>query len=525
MAPSDADDAGRPSARPVGLLGLAAATPESRDRYADFLRAFSIVVVVFGHWLIAYVTWVDGKIDGANALEIIDGIWVLTWVLQVMPLFFFVGGFSNVRSWDSAQRRGDGYAAFLYTRMLRMIRPTSVFLGVTLVVIVVLDAVNLADNAVFPASELIARPLWFLGVYMIVIALSPAMVALHRRYGVGVVIAMLAVIVAVDVARFGLDISAIGYVNYPVVWLMVHQLGFLYADGGLARAGKALAGSAIVTLLLLVNLGPYPGSMVGLSRDQFSNMDPPTIAIATLAIWQVGLAMVLRSPISRWLQRLRVWAGVIYVNSVIMTVFLWHLTALLFGIGILFPLGFPQPAAGSVQWWALRPVWILVLLTLLAILLAGFGRFEARGMRRVAFGARQTGLDTPVAVQAALGATLVLLGVLGFAMGGMHQLFSTTGTELIVFNLNPMLNVIHIALGWMLLRGSVKAHEVQLAMSAGAGILLVMLGVYGWVAAAGGVTNRLAVNEADTVLHFAAAAVAAFVASVSTRRGRAPSSG
>ena len=126
------------------------------DRYADFLRAFSILVVVFGHWLIAVVTWQDGKVDGANALEVIDGIWVVTWVLQVMPLFFFVGGFSNLRSWESAQARGDGYASFLYTRMLRMMRPTAVFLGISLVVITVLDAMNVGDNAVFPASELIA---------------------------------------------------------------------------------------------------------------------------------------------------------------------------------------------------------------------------------------------------------------------------------------------------------------------------------------------------------------------------------
>jgi hypothetical protein len=30
-------------------------TPASRDRYVDFLRAFSIVVVVIGHWTIALI--------------------------------------------------------------------------------------------------------------------------------------------------------------------------------------------------------------------------------------------------------------------------------------------------------------------------------------------------------------------------------------------------------------------------------------------------------------------------------------
>ena len=144
------------------LSEIAASTPETRDRYVDFLRAFSILVVVLGHWLIAVVTWQDGKVDGENALELIDGIWILTWLLQVMPLFFFVGGFSNLRSWEGVERRGDGYAVFLYTRMLRMMRPTAVFLGIPLVVISFLELWNVADNVVFTVAELIARPLWFL---------------------------------------------------------------------------------------------------------------------------------------------------------------------------------------------------------------------------------------------------------------------------------------------------------------------------------------------------------------------------
>lgn len=489
----DAD--GRP-----GLLGLAAATPESRDRYVDFLRAFSILVVVFGHWLIAVVTWKDGKVGGANALELIDGIWVLTWVLQVMPLFFFVGGFSNLRSWEAGQRRGEGYAVFLYTRTLRMMRPTIVFLGVGLVVITILDAFNVADDAVFPSSELIARPLWFLGVYMIVVSVAPAMARLHRQYGVKVPLAMLAIAAAVDITRFGFDISAISYVNYPVVWLMAHQLGFFYADGTLARARRWLLGGAFISLLALVNLGPYPGSMVGLSRDEFSNMDPPTLAIAALILGQVGLAMVFRASISRWLQRLRVWAAVIYVNAVIMTVFLWHLTALLFGIGILFPLGFPQPEAGSAQWWALRPVWIGLLMVLLAVLVLAFGRFEARGLQRMSAVPSRAARSATAAAQAALGTVLLVLGILGFAMGGLHQLFAE-GTELIVFNLNPMLSLIHLLIGWILVSGSIRGVTIRVAMSAVAAGGLAVLAILGWLSSTTALTDRLALNTADTWVH------------------------
>ena len=96
---------------------LAEATPETRDRYIDFLRAFSILVVVFGHWLMAGPEMVDGELRIGHLLA--EARWAqwATWLLQVMPIFFFVGGFSNAGSWRSARRRGITYAAWLRDRL------------------------------------------------------------------------------------------------------------------------------------------------------------------------------------------------------------------------------------------------------------------------------------------------------------------------------------------------------------------------------------------------------------------------
>jgi fucose 4-O-acetylase-like acetyltransferase len=499
---------------------LAARTPPDRDRSVDFLRAFSIAVVVLGHWLIAAVTWKGGEIEGTNALEVIDGVWIATWLLQVMPLFFFVGGFSNLRSWRSTLRKGGGYAAFLHGRLVRMMRPTVVFLGIGVAVTATLDAVNLADNVVFPASTLITRPLWFLGVYFIVVALAPAMVSLHERFGVRVVFGLVTLAAAVDVARFGFDLSAVGYVNYPAVWLLAHQLGFFYADGKLsAAAGRWMAVGGIAALAALVNLGPYPGSMVGLSTDEFSNMDPPTIVIVALTVWQAGLALALRRRLSAWLAGTRPWAAVIFVNSVIMTAFLWHLTAMLLGIGILYPLGWPQPEIGTGLWWALRPIWVAVLTILLAGFVALLGRFEQRGLgRRAPVPAAASGASI---VTAAIGATLLVLGVLGFAMGGMHQLFSTTGTDLIVFRLNPFHNVLHLGLGWLFLWASVRAPPVIAGASAVGSSVLITLAIVGIAMVGDPDGNYLAANAADNVFHVAAA-VAALVPVWAARRPVAP---
>ena len=67
---------------------LAEATPDSRNRYVDFLRAFSILVVVFGHWLMAGPEMVDGELRIGHLIS--EARWAqwATWLLQVMPIFF-----------------------------------------------------------------------------------------------------------------------------------------------------------------------------------------------------------------------------------------------------------------------------------------------------------------------------------------------------------------------------------------------------------------------------------------------------
>jgi hypothetical protein len=262
-----------------------------------------------------------------------------------------------------------------------------------------------------------------------------------------------------------------------------------------------------------MGLGPYPGSMVGLSTDEFSNMDPPTLAIVALIFWQAGAAMVLRHRVSAWLRRVRVWAGVIYINSVIMTLFLWQLAVMLLGIGILYPLGWPQPEAGTASWWALRPVWILALVVILGGFVAGLGRFEQRGFGRTApVGA------TGSASAAALAATLLVWGVLGFALGGMHQLFSVTGTELLVFQLNPFQNILHLALGGIVLWGAVRPRTSARPALLGAGLALAVLTVLGLAWVGDPEVNRLAANGADNVLHAVLAAVALLLAAAPGRR-------
>jgi fucose 4-O-acetylase-like acetyltransferase len=497
-------------------MQMAEATPPSRDRFIDAARGFAILVVVLGHWLIAVVSWQGGEVEGTNALAVIPGLWIVTWVLQVMPLFFFVGGAANAWTWsgvvDRAGSAGPGaYAGFVAGRVTRLLRPTAVFLGIGLAVATVLDATNVADSVLRPATRLITQPLWFIGIYLIVVALAPPMLALHRRFGAGVPAALAAGAVAVDLLRFGADLGGVGYVNFALVWLFVHQLGFFYADGRLPGRPWRYALAGLAAMVLLVVAGPYPGSMVGLPGDEISNMDPPTVVILALTLWQAGLALTVRPAVDRLLRRARAWAAVIAVNAVIMTVFLWHLTALLLAIGILYPLGFPQPAAGTTQWWVLRPVWVAVLLALLGVLVALFGRFEMGG-RRDRAAPPDAAAAGWIALSSALGSVYVVVGVLGFALGGLDQVFSTTGSELVIFRVNPLVNVIHLALGAGLVRAAARSVDGARRAALAAAVVLAAMTALGWLWAGGSGTNYLAANAAVNVLHAVTAAMAAAAA-------------
>jgi hypothetical protein len=59
-----------------------------------------------------------------------------------------------------------------------------------------------------------------------------------------------------------------------------------------------------------------------------------------------------------------------------MTLFLWHMTAFLLAIFVLWPLGLGHDHDGGIRWWLERPLWIAVPALILFGLVRIFGRFE-----------------------------------------------------------------------------------------------------------------------------------------------------
>jgi fucose 4-O-acetylase-like acetyltransferase len=363
------------------ISDLAAATPDKRDRYVDFLRGLSVVVVVLGHWFGAVVQVTDGRLQAASALDVVPGLWIVTWLLQIMPIFFFVGGFSNYVTYEGLQRLGEGIGTFLRGRASRLLRPVGIFLLFWAIVAPFAVRIpGLPDGAIRHARTVLLGPLWFIGAYIVLVALAPAMIALHHKYRIKTLGTLGLLPIAIDLLRFGVEVPGIGWSNFLFVWLFIHQLGFFYADGTFDRVPRRffwlMAIVGFGAMIALTQTRTYPASMVGVVQDEISNMAPPTLAIMVFGVYQVGVAMLARPALSRWLQRKRPWSLVIAVNASIMTLFLWHLSALVIAIGLLLPLGFPQPPMGSATWWLTRPLFYAAAALVLAVLVFVWGRFE-----------------------------------------------------------------------------------------------------------------------------------------------------
>ena len=370
----------------AATAAAADATPIDRNRIVDLWRVVAIVVVVLGHWTVAAI-WVkpDGDVALLSALEWVPYAAWVTWLVQVMPVFFLVGGYANARALRTVivgeQRRRD----WITIRTRRMWTPVTPLLLVWVVLIVILR-IMLDPALVSSASMSATVPLWFLAVYLTLTAAAPLTHRWWRAWGPASVAALAASVVLVDIARFIGGVPGIGWLNFALVWAAVHQVGYWWADrdagaGITSSAGWAIAGGALVVLVAITWAGLYPVAMLGVPGESVTNFAPPTGALLMLGVVQAGIIWGTAERAQRLMARPRAWHAVVSMSGVIMTIYLWHLSAmsLLAAVGLnVFDGSAFGLEPGTTAWWLTRPVWIGALLLVLAGLVAVFARFEWR---------------------------------------------------------------------------------------------------------------------------------------------------
>jgi hypothetical protein len=163
-------------------------------------------------------------------------------------------------------------------------------------------------------------------------------------------------------------------------------------------------------------------------------------------VWQCGAVLLFEEPANHWLAHPRPWLGVVVANSMVMTFYLWNMSAVVLAAVLLFPTGIaPQPEPLSAAWWWLRPPWILACAICLIPFLLGF-RFAERPWRGRAGRDDLAGVVVVLAGTVAAAAGFSILTTNAFPVPGESVVMPTVGVvfvlvALIVLRVNPLSRV------------------------------------------------------------------------------------
>jgi peptidoglycan/LPS O-acetylase OafA/YrhL len=379
----------------VDVPPLAAHRPSmssERDTGIDFLRALCVVGVVLLHAIMVGVTVVDGSPVFANASEGTRWIIPVSWMLQVMPLFFIIGGFAGLLAYRRQSERGGTASTFVASRVHRLLRPPTVEIGVVGAALAARSLAGLPADIVATAGFRYGQPLWFLGVFLLCQALLPTLAHAHSHMPKSMLAALVLAALGIDALRALTGFDGLGFMNLAFVWLALQQIGFFLADGTvdrLSRRVRGIVGGASLTALVATFLsGVY-------SPDLIANINPPTCALILVGIVHLCAVSLLRDRLSDVSRSTAAAAFSRFVNRRTMTVYLWHMPVLLAMAGVsaatAMIAGLPLPEPSSLEWWLSRPLWLVAALALTAVVVIAPTSIEthpapalSRSTRRIA---------------------------------------------------------------------------------------------------------------------------------------------
>lgn len=370
-----------PSTR-VSAKDAADATPTDRNRAVDFYRAMAMGLVAVGHWL-GMVVVLDGEdLVGGNLLDFSPEYGWITWIGQVMPLFFFVGGFASATSLRSAQRRGVRPADWVATRLHRMVTPAAVLAGFWAAALAV-GGLGGGFGIVSAGAVGAAIPLWFLANYTIDTAIAPFTYRWFHSHPARLICGLVALFAVGEAAGFA-GLPMLPQINWVVGWLGFQIAGFAWQAGRLPTGGRLalLAGGAWGAAFAVVYLGPWPAVMLHHGGLDHSPTHPPSTALMFFGIAYSLTAAAAAPSVTRWLERSpRAWKATIGANVVAMSVYLWHMTAAVAVAGLAYGLGLlPEVSPGTAAWWWTKIPFLVVNLFVLVPIVRMVAPVEQRAL-------------------------------------------------------------------------------------------------------------------------------------------------
>lgn len=376
------------SAEQPDLGQLAAGAKVGRNRAVDLYRAVAMLAVAVGHWVAMVAFRRDGELITGNALEFVPSFSAVTWVLQVMPLFFMVGGFASAASLDSKKSGGNGRTImqertdWTASRLARLLPPVGTLAAtwISIIGLGYLTGMSALTNAGAVAA---AVPLWFLANYIADVIIAPHVLPMFRRSPARVAAGALTIFGALEVARFAGDRS-FSHFNWILGWFLFQMIGFAWKDGLIPTGRRLLviAGGLWAAALALVTVGPYPVTMVSFHGLDHNPTHPPTLALIFFGAAQSATAIYFAPRVTAWLERNTfAWKSVVGANSFAMTVYLWHMTAGALVLGLFDLTGVLSGAEpGTAGWWLAKVPFIAACVGVLALIVPKLAKIERNAL-------------------------------------------------------------------------------------------------------------------------------------------------
>ncbi len=341
-----------------------------RELSVDLYRVCAVALIVMGHWLAASVAYREGHFVRENPLSELPWTQWLTWIFQVVPVFFLVAGFAGAASWT--RRHVGPYADWLRMRFRTVLGPTTAYVFVILALVAAAVVTHVDASSMAISAWAVAMHLWFIPVYLVMVALTPVAVAMHRRWGLLAPLALSIAVGVVDAVSVSGWLPALGNANNLLCWFAMYQLGVAWFFGALRGIRPiAIAATAGVVLVAALGFGPYPVSLIGVPGQTVQNSAPPSVVMLAVGMAQAGVLIAIAPAVTRWLRASPLQRPLAAANRRVMLVYLWHMVAVVLLSVVAYPTGlFPQAPLGTGAWWLSRLLWVGALAALTAVVLS-----------------------------------------------------------------------------------------------------------------------------------------------------------
>ena len=92
-----------------------------------------------------------------------------------------------------------------------------------------------SEDGIMSSIEFILWPLWLVSIYLVMVLFAPFTIYLHKKYPYATVLFLITMTILIDNINFALNLSYLKLFNYLFFWIVIHQIGYFFADGKIQK--------------------------------------------------------------------------------------------------------------------------------------------------------------------------------------------------------------------------------------------------------------------------------------------------